>query len=70
MRIKWNTNNPPDYEEEYLVQLNSGEFAICRWTNINHFWTDLTTNWHWHIIDVPQYTKVVAWMLLPEHYKE
>ena len=43
---------------------------ICRWTNINHFWQDLTMEWHWHWMDAPSYSKIVAWMPLPKPYKK
>ena len=61
----------PDAEKKtYWVCTDSGYQCQCRWTNINHFWTDLTTDWHWHIMDVPQYSKVVAWRELPPPYSE
>lgn len=61
----------PDAEKKiYWVCTDSGYQCQCRWTNINHFWTNLTTDWHWHIMDVPQYSKVVAWMPLPPPYSE
>ena len=61
----------PDAEKKiYWVCTDSGYQCQCRWTNVNHFWTDLTTNWHWHIGDVPQYSKVVAWRKLPPPYSE
>lgn len=60
----------PDAEEKiYWVCTDSGYQCQCRWTNINHFWTNLTTDWHWHIMDVPQHTEVVAWKLLPKPLK-
>lgn len=61
----------PDAEKKiYWVCTDGGYQCQCRWTNINHFWTDLTTDWHWHIMDVPQYSKVVAWRELPLPYSE
>ena len=59
---------PKDENKIYLVQLDGGGMCSCRWTNVNPFWTDLTTDWHWCIFDIPQYSKVVAWMDL-EPYK-
>lgn len=58
---------PEEEKKVYWVCTDSGYQCQCRWTNVNHFWTDLTTDWHWHIMDVPQYSKVVAWreLLLP-----
>lgn len=61
----------PDTEKKiYWVCTDSGYQCQCRWTNVNHFWTNLTTDWHWHIMDVPQHTEVVAWRELPLPYSE
>lgn len=60
---------PEPEEKIYWVCTDGGYQCQCRWTNINHFWTDLTTDWHWHIGDVPQYSKVIAWRPLPEPWK-
>ena len=61
----------PDAEKKiYWVCTDSGYQCQCRWTNINHFWTNLTTDWHWHIMDVPKYSKVIAWKSLPPVYQE
>lgn len=60
---------PEQEEKSYWVCTDGGYQCQCRWTNINHFWTDLTTDWHWHIVDVPQYSKVVAWMPLPDAWE-
>lgn len=59
---------PEEREERYWVCTDDGYECQCRWTNINHIWNDLTTEWHWHIIDVPKYSEVVAWMPLPDVY--
>ena len=57
----------PDAEKKvYWVCTDSGYQCQCRWTNVNHFWTNLTTDWHWHIMDVPKYSKVIAWKSLPK----
>ena len=61
---------PEDGEKHYWVCTDTGYQCECRWTNINHFWTDLTTDWHWHIMDIPQYSAIIAWMPLPEPWKE
>lgn len=61
---------PEDKKAVYWVCNDNGHQFECRWTNTNHFWTELTTDWHWNIFDVPQYSKVVAWMPMPEPYKE
>lgn len=57
---------PKDEANSYLVYLKSGCVCECRWTNVNMFWTDHTTEWHWNIFDIPQYDEVLAWMLLPK----
>ena len=57
---------PEEERREYWICTDTGYQCECRWTNVNHFWTNLTTSWHWHITDIPQYTKVVAWRELPE----
>ena len=63
------SEKPKDEKRTYLVQLDSGGMRSCRWTNANPIWTELTTDWHWNIFDIPQYCKVVAWMDL-ESYRE
>ena len=63
------SEKPKDEKRAYLVQLDSGGMCSCRWTNANPIWTELTTDWHWNIFDIPQYCKVVAWMDL-EPYRE
>lgn len=70
---KWipcSERSPKEEKKTYWICTNDGYQCECRWTNVNPFWTDLTTNWHWHIADVPQYSKVVAWMPLPKPYEE
>jgi hypothetical protein len=61
---------PRAEKKKYWICTNSGYQCQCRWTNVNHVWTDLTTDWHWHIMDIPQHTEVVAWMSLPKPWKE
>lgn len=61
---------PPNEEKSYWICTEGGYQCQCRWTNTNHVFTYLTSDWHWHIMDIPQYDKVVAWMQLPEQYKE
>ena len=60
---------PENEHKAYWVCTDTGYQCECRWTNVNQLWTDLTTDWHWHIFDTPQYTKVVAWMPLPKAYE-
>lgn len=58
------TERLPEERGTYLVCTDYGYMCSCRWTNVNVFWSDLTTEWHWNIFDLPQYSKVVAWMPL------
>lgn len=59
----------PDHKDAYWVCLDSGGQCQCRYTNdmyglgANEFST-----WGWHIMDKPQYSRVVAWMKLPTPY--
>ena len=55
---------PREEKATYLVCTDSECMCSCRWTNTNPIWTNLTTEWHWCIFDIPQYSKVVAWMPL------
>lgn len=68
MTVGWRTGNPPEKDETYLVQLAGGGYAIGRWCNFNRFWPQLTTD-HWYWVGLPQYSKAVAWMVLPEPLK-
>lgn len=60
---------PEDERRSYWVCTDNGYQHECRWTNVNPSWTNLTTDWHWNIFDIPQYSKVIAWMQLPEPYE-
>ena len=61
----------PEAREETYWVCTDGEYQHeCGWTNTNPVWTDLTTEWHWNIFDTPPYSKVIAWMPLPEPYCE
>ena len=60
---------PREEEKKYWVCTDTGYQCECRWTN-NRFGICKTDNWGWSIVDVPQYSKVVAWMSLPEPYRE
>lgn len=59
---------PEETRKSYWICTDAGYQCECRWTNINHLFTDLTMKWHWHIMDVPQYDSVVAWRPLPDPY--
>lgn len=54
---------PKKERATYLICTESGYMCSCRWTNDmygfgSHEWSE----WGWHIMDKPQYAKVVAWM--------
>lgn len=53
---------PNETKARYLICTDDGYMCMCRWTNVNIFWTNIPTDWHWNLYDVPQYSKVVAWM--------
>ena len=61
---------PNETKATYLICTDNGYMCSCRWTNVNPFWTDLTTEWHWNLFDIPQYSKVVAWMPLKPYEME
>lgn len=61
---------PKEENKRYWICTDCGDQCVCRWTNVNPVWTDIITDWHWHIADFPQDSKVVAWMPLPEPYKK
>lgn len=60
---------PEPESATYWVCTDTGCQCSCRWTNHNRFWPSLLTDWHWNPFDTPQYSKVIAWMPLPEPYK-
>lgn len=61
---------PEEKNAVYWACNDRGYQFECRWTNANYFWPYLKGEWHWNLFDIPQYSKVVAWMPLPEPYKE
>lgn len=62
---------PNKEEKSYWVCLEGGGQCQCRWTNDMYgLGANEWSKWGWKIIDLPQYTKVVAWRELPESYKE
>ena len=64
-------SEPPKELGTYLIQTDGEPYMCqCRWTDVNPFWTDYKTKPHWNIFDLPQYRIAVAWMPLPEPYKE
>lgn len=60
---------PKKEERSYWICLDGGGQCQCRWTNDMYgFGANEYSKWGWHIMDKPQYSKVVAWMPLPEPY--
>lgn len=59
---------PKEEEKTYWVCTDTEYQCECRWTN-NRFGIGVA-EWGWSIFDTPQYTKPIAWMPLPEPYKE
>lgn len=59
---------PKKERRTYWVCTDAGTQHECRWTN-NRFGMMELDEWGWNIFDTPQYTKVIAWMPLPEPYK-
>lgn len=63
-------SEPPKELGTYLIQTDGEPYMCqCRWTDVNPFWTAFKTEPHWNIFDLPQYSKVVAWMPLPKPYE-
>lgn len=63
------TERLPEAERKsYWVCTDNGYQCQCRWTN-NRFGIRESDKWGWSIFDIPQYQKVVAWMLLPRPYE-
>lgn len=54
----------------YWICTNNGYQCQCRWTDDRYGIGVGGLEWGWHIMDVPQYSYVVAWRELPEPYKE
>lgn len=72
-RIKWipcSERLPEEERQSYWVCTDTYYQCDCRWTNSNPIFTNMETEWHWNIFDVPQYSKVIAWMPLSEPYRE
>lgn len=60
----------PEKEKRlYWVCTDTGYQCQCRWTN-DVYGLGASDRWGWKILDIPQYQKVIAWMPLPECYKE
>ncbi len=59
---------PPEKFNRYWVCTDTGYQCECRWTR-DIFSLGISGDWGWSIFDIPQYTKVIAYMPLPEPYK-
>lgn len=59
---------PEKAEARYWICTDGGYQCQCRWTN-NVYGLGEGDRWAWKIFDIPQYSKVVAWMPLPKPYK-
>lgn len=59
---------PPKERNHYWVCTDTGYQCECRWTN-NVYGLGDSDEWGWSIFDIPHYTKVVAYMPLPEPYR-
>lgn len=57
---------PKEEQNSYWIRTDTGYQCECRWTNASLFMSNRTTDWHWNIMDIPQYTRVVAWKPLPK----
>ena len=56
---------PKKEEATYLICTETGHMCSCRWTNNMYgLGSNEWSKWGWHIMDKPQYAKVVAWMPL------
>lgn len=59
---------PKKERSTYWVCTDAETQHECRWTN-NRFGMTELDEWGWSIFDTPQYTKVIAWMPLPEPWR-
>lgn len=56
---------PKKERTTYLICTEGGYMCSCRWTNDMYgLGSNEWSKWGWHIMDKPQYAKVVAWMPL------
>lgn len=61
---------PEEQKKSYWVCTDTGYQCECRWTDNRFGMGNLSGEWGWSIFDTPRYSKVVAWMPLPEPYSE
>lgn len=67
MTIRWNLGDPPPHESYYLITDQNGNMQVAYWTDADLLWGRSCGRWRW--INMSQFTRVVAWMPLPEPYK-
>lgn len=61
---------PEEAEKTYWVCTDAGHQCECRWTNDMYgLGANEWSKWGWHVMDKPQYSKIIAWMPLPEPYR-
>ena len=54
---------PKKEKETYLICTEGGYMCSCRWTNDMYgLGSNEWSEWGWHIMDKPQYAKVIAWI--------
>lgn len=61
-------DEPSKERRSYWVCTDTGYQCECRWTN-NIYGLRESDKWGWSIFDIPQYSKVVAYMPLPKPYE-
>lgn len=62
---------PDEREERYWCCSEGGYQFQCRWTNDMYgLGANEYSKWGWHVMDKPQYSRVIAWMPLPKPYEE
>ena len=59
---------PKKENKSYWICTDTKHQCECRWTN-NIYGIGKSNNWGWSIFDIPQYTRIIAWMPLPEVYE-
>lgn len=63
------TEEPKKEEKSYWVCLEDGGQCQCRWTNdVYGIGANPWSKWGWKKVDLPQFSKVVAYMPLPEPF--
>lgn len=61
-------DEPPKERRSYWVCTDIGYQCECRWTD-NIYGLQESGDWGWSIFDIPQHSKVVAYMPLPKPYE-